>query len=155
MLVAVDQNQLRTMVSETVDTIYLSHPHPHGQYQGLGSTPERPVNSLNRCSSAIAGLQFCNLTAFSTRDLPYAATQGINENVKNWNLSCFKSPDYLEFFNCSIWLYKFENAYKTLLRKKKYSVLIKLHMRCNINTLWFTVHHWKRKILNFVVFSVY
>ena len=30
-----EDNQLRTMASETVDPIDWSHPHPHGQDQGL------------------------------------------------------------------------------------------------------------------------
>ena len=32
LLVALNHNQLRIMASETVDPIYWSHPHPHGQY---------------------------------------------------------------------------------------------------------------------------
>ena len=64
-----------TMASETVDPIDWSHPHPHGQYALSASC----IYSINRCSSATAGIRSCNLATFSMRGnyLAYAATQGI------------------------------------------------------------------------------
>ena len=46
----------RTMASETVDSIDWSHPPP-----SLAVPPERLVHSVNRCSSATAGIRSCNL----------------------------------------------------------------------------------------------
>ena len=56
LLVAVDHNQLRTMASETVDPIDWLHPPPSWAVH-----PERLVHSINRCSSARAGIRSCNL----------------------------------------------------------------------------------------------
>ena len=62
------------MASETVDPIHWSHPQP-----SWAVPPERLVHSINRCSSASAGIRSCNLATFSMRGNhhAYAATQGI------------------------------------------------------------------------------
>ena len=75
LLVAVDHNQLRTMASETVDPIDWSHPTPSWVVP-----PERLVYSINRCSTATAGIRSCNHATFSMRGnhFAYAANQGIN-----------------------------------------------------------------------------
>ena len=56
LLVAVDHNQLRTMASETVYLIDWSHPP-----LSWAVPPGRFVHSINRCSSATAGIRSCNL----------------------------------------------------------------------------------------------
>ena len=75
LIVAVDQNQLWTMASETVDPIDWSHPPPL-----WAVSPERLVHSKNRCSSATTWFRSCNLETFSKRGnhLAYAATQGLS-----------------------------------------------------------------------------
>ena len=62
------------MASETVDPIDWSHPPP-----SWAVPPERLVHSINRCSSATAGIRSCNFATFSMRGnhLASAATQGI------------------------------------------------------------------------------
>ena len=74
LLVAVDHHQLRTIASETVDPIDWSHPPPSWVVP-----PERLVHSINRCSSATAGIRTCNVATFNMRGnhLAYAATQGM------------------------------------------------------------------------------
>ena len=74
LMVAVDHN-LRTMTSETVDPIDRSLPRP-----SWAVPPERLVHSINRCSTATAGIRSCNLATFSMQGnhLVYAATQGIS-----------------------------------------------------------------------------
>ena len=52
LLVAVDRNQVRTMASEMLDPIDWSHPSPT-----RAVPPERLVHSINRCSSATAGIR--------------------------------------------------------------------------------------------------
>ena len=74
LLVAVDHNQLWTMASEKVDSIDWSHPPP-----SWAVPPDHLVHSINRCSSATAGIRSWNVATFSMRGnhLAYAATQGI------------------------------------------------------------------------------
>ena len=62
------------MASETVDPIDWSHLPPSGAVP-----PEHLVHSINRCSSATAGIRSCNLAAINMggNHLAYVATQGI------------------------------------------------------------------------------
>ena len=69
LLVAVDHNQLRTMVSETVDPIDWSHPLP-----SWAVPPECLVHSINQCS--LSGNRTCN-RSMRGNHLAYATTQGI------------------------------------------------------------------------------
>ena len=61
------------MASETVDPTDWSHSPP-----SWAVSLERIVHSINRCSSATAGIRSCNLGTFSIQGnhLAYAATQG-------------------------------------------------------------------------------
>ena len=52
------------MASETVDPINWSHPPP-----SWAVPPERLVHSINRCSSATAGIRSCNFSAFEATTL--------------------------------------------------------------------------------------
>ena len=74
LLVVVNHNQLRTLVSETVDPIDWSHPPP-----SWAVPPERLVHSINQCSTATAGIRSCNIATFSMRGnhLSYAVTRGM------------------------------------------------------------------------------
>ena len=72
-LIEVDHNQLRTMASETLDPIDWSHPPTL-----MGSTPERLVYSINRCSSNTARIRSCNLQQARQPLRLYAASQGKN-----------------------------------------------------------------------------
>ena len=66
LLVAVNHNQLRTMVSETVDSIDWSHPLP-----SWAVPPERHVHSINQCN--LSGTGTCN-RSMRGNHLAYAAT---------------------------------------------------------------------------------
>ena len=69
LLVAVDHNQLRTMVSETVDPIDWSHPPP-----SWAALPERHVHSINQCN--LSGTCTCNRSVRGNH-FAYAATLGM------------------------------------------------------------------------------
>ena len=69
LLVAVNQNQLRTITSETVDQIEWSHPPP-----SWAVPPERHVHSINECN--LSGTRTCS-RSMQGNHLAYAATPGI------------------------------------------------------------------------------
>ena len=69
LLVAVNNNQLRTMAPETVDPIDWSHPPPSWTVP-----PERHVHSIKQ--SNLSGARTCN-RSMQSNHLAYAATQGI------------------------------------------------------------------------------
>ena len=73
------------MASDKVDPIDWSHPPP-----AWVVPPERLVHSINRCSSATAGIRSCNLATFSMRGnhLANAATQGQANNVSKFPCRC-------------------------------------------------------------------
>ena len=56
LLIAVNHNELWTMVSETVDPIDWSHVHHHEQY------PDCLVHSINRSSLRSTGNRYCNFS---------------------------------------------------------------------------------------------
>ena len=78
----------------------------------MGSTPERPVQIINRCSSATVWIRSCNLATFSMRGnhLAYADTQGIfdfyccdNKNqVKSSMSRCPPEENLLPLFVMSV-----------------------------------------------------
>ena len=74
LLVAVDHNKERRMASKTVDQLDFLNPPFSWEVP-----PERLVCSINRCSSATAGIRSCNLATFSMRGYHFAcaATQCI------------------------------------------------------------------------------
>ena len=71
--VAVSQNQLRTMASETVDPIDWSHPPP-----SWAVLPERLVHSINQCN--LRRNRTCNRNTRGNH-LACAATQGIYQGL--------------------------------------------------------------------------
>ena len=73
LLVAVNQNQLRTMASETVDPINWSHPPP-----SWAVPPERLVHSINQCN--FSGNRTCN-RSMRGNHLAYAATQHYSQGM--------------------------------------------------------------------------
>ena len=116
------------MASETVDPIDWSHPPP-----SWAVPPERVVHSINRCSSATAGILTCNVATFSMRGnhLAYAATQGMSLSLvtlvivaTSVLLRCYSAYTYVLpiIESCSpVWGSAAE-CYLQLLKRKVYSV---------------------------------
>ena len=96
LLVEVDHNQLLTMASQTVDPIDWSHPPTSWVVP-----PERLVPSINRCSSATAGILDCNLATLS---LACWRLQGYNIESRLWLNFGFINNDVVSFNGGARWL---------------------------------------------------